>query len=740
MSIFDPSLSRSLPLALCVALASMASACGDESEPGDVQRVDGEPDALIEPDAQPDDQPEPEPLVLVPSFVEVSASPLRHVYAPGLLLLPEARVFDQFGRPLEAEVGFEVEPEGAAELQENGRWRLDQEGSVALVGCTGQGGDVAEVCGRFELIVDRGGPSITVTSPLGGAQLLASEHPEGVVEVEGTVADSSGALHLFVNGQRVDLDEAGGFTTQVSPRFGINHVEIIATDGLQAVEATSGVDFIWAEAYHAANDAGEQATVHFDDGMEVRIGRTFFDDGEPLERDPEATEVQTVDLAGILELLLQEIDIMSQIPNPITDSDTLSLSITQVRMDNTRIDVRVTDTGLELYIQLVGVRVGTSGRFSLEGTTLDLTGGITATASALATMTLSKAGLGAPYEVELDRVELALEQAESQFGSGEANAIFDLAESALRGVLEQTLLGAIEGAFIEDLPGTLRGVFDSLEGALNGLSFPLETGLGPAVQIDLAAQISTLTPEAGSHVEAVLDTRVSTNAAPLFAGSRGVALSRSLEEETPFFRGSALQIGLRLGLFYGLLHTVWDAGVLEIDVFDVLPAEIGFLLDAATVSARLPPMVTEPLPFESEGNLMVTLGQLEMVAEFGDQQDIYAFNIQVGAEISVADAAIALTLQSEPTITAWVVSTSGDAPQFDAATLRELLLTQLWPRLEGLFSESLSFPLPTVDLGSLGALAPSLSDMIVEIDLSRPLDVRGDHVIFDGVWRGTATF
>ncbi len=731
--------------ALLALIAAAALGC-EEERPGIIQVTD-EPEGS--PEGEPGGEPEAEPegLVLLPDFIEVAVDPLRHVYAPGVQVLPEGTAYDQFGRPMDdLEVTFSVEPQGAATLLDTGRWRLEREGSLALVGCA-RGADGALKCGRRALIVDKGGPSILVRRPPAGAQLLAAEDPE--VEVAGRVTDTHGDLRVVVNGQAVALDADGDFETTITPRFGINHVEIIATDGLQAVEATSGVDFLWAEAYHPVIHGGlgpggetidDLTGARFADGARLKIGRAFFDDGSPLVRDPLASEVLTDDLAGILELLIQEIDVMSRVPNPVADSDTLALRITEVRLDDTRVEIEVTDEGLDLYVQMRDVRVGTAGQFSVQGTTLSLDGGITATASAFVELTLKKDGAGADYEVGLSEVQLAFEEATSQFGSGEANAIFDLAEGALRGVLEDTLLEAVQGAFIDQLPDTLLGVFQSLEGALNGLSFNLETGLGPAIEVGMAAQVTTIDPVPGSHLDAILDMTVTAGGAPHFLDSRGVALSEAPDTPAPFFESSRLQIGMRLGLFNGLMHAIWDAGVLEINVFDVLPAELSFLLETATVSALLPPVITEPAPDELPNDLLITLGQLQMFADFGDQQDVYAFNVLVGADVSVDGAAITVTIAPDPQIRAWVVSTTGDAPQFSAATLEQLLLTQLWPRLEGLFNQSLSLPLPSVDLGSLGALAPSLAGMTMDIVLERPLDVRGGFLIFDGSWQGTAAF
>ena len=98
-----------------LALLLSATGCGEDVETGVVDRQDLEPEALIEPEAMPPEpSPTPDPIVLEVTFVEVSVDPLRHVYAPGLQLLPEVTIYDQFGREMEASATLNVEPDGAA--------------------------------------------------------------------------------------------------------------------------------------------------------------------------------------------------------------------------------------------------------------------------------------------------------------------------------------------------------------------------------------------------------------------------------------------------------------------------------------------------------------------------------------------------------------------------------------------------------------------------------------------------
>ncbi len=728
---------RHLAVGLCALV--WLSACGDDPKPSPVGQVDDNNDVLVNNDTnnQPNNEnndPLPPPP-LIPTTIQASASPLRHVYAPGLLVLPEATVFDQFGRPYpegeSPELTWTIEPPEAGTLQDTGRFKLETIGDATLVGCVPvESGE--SVCGSFDLIVDGQGPQISITSPQPGQWFVADQSPE--VTVTGTITDDNGevAVRGFVNGDEVDLDAEGNFTYVVEPSFGINHVDVVATDGLQAIESVGGVDFVWAQSYLPVPE--DRAQVGFDQGVKLRIAQNFMDDGEPLALPDETpATVLTEDLAGILELLLYEIDIMSQVPDPVVDQAALTLRIPSVRIGQPRIEVTIIEGGFELYIQLQGLRAGTQGRFDLQGVEVDLTGAITATASAFVRVRLNKPSADAPYDVGIETLEMAIEEAESQFASGEANAIFDLAESALRGVLEDTLLGALEGSFIDDLPNQLLSLFDSLENSLNGLNFDLDLGFGQPAAVGLTADVTLLEAVPNNRLEATVAMGVQTNANANFPEAPGVALEFPIEQPPPFFTSSPIQIAMSVGLLNGLLHTIWNAGILNIDASEILPAELSFLLEAAFVSGKLPPMITVPTPEDGiDGDVIITLGQLELAADFGDQQDAYAFNIKVGANIDFVDGALSVTISPEPRIVAWLVSSTGEAPGFAPATLEGIILSQLWPLIADLVGDSLSLPLPDIDLTSVADLAPDLSDISTEIVLNRPVDLRGGYLILDG--------
>lgn len=726
--------------------------CGDEAAPrqetvqgtqdtGDdaPQDTGGEEPQEDVPLDLPDEVDPNDPALDGPAAVVVTLEPAQALYRPGLRVLPKAVVLDGRGDPLEGvEVQWSVEPPEAASFQQDtGRWKLDQEGEVAFFGCLDVGSEGQRICGQKRVVSDAKGPSITLTAPTPGAWLQADQHP--TIRVAGYAEDTHGELGVFVNGQAAPLDAEGRFAVDVDPRFGINHLEVVASDGLQPLETLACADVLWAPQFLAPNPARGLASLRLERGLQMRLGRRFLDDGEPLSGEVLQGEVVTQDLAGALELLLYEVDLLGRLPNPVLNSDLGVLRLNRFSPGKPEVEVRVVESGLELYLRLGDVVVGTEGELSLEGETLNLDGEIGATLSAFARIKVRKRGPAAPYEVEIEEVALALEDVEPRFLDGAANALFAFAESALRGVVERLLVEDVIGALVEQVPDVLLGAFQSLEDGISGASVDLDTGLGPAILLSLDGAVTQLLPTEGRHLQAELALEVQTNQAPRHADGGGVPLEVPVATEAPFLEAPRIQIGVPLGLLNGLLYTLWDAGLMDLDVLGVLPSEVSFLIQDAQVSPKLPPVVRRPGPGEARTDLLLALGQFELKAQLPGQEDTYGFYVEVGADVMLEEGALVLSIQPQPSLEAWVVSTTGDAPRFTPDALRALLLSQLWPRLSELVAQSLRIDLPSLSLGDLGGLAPRIGELKLVPVQEGELLQEGGYLILEGNLEGRAT-
>lgn len=722
-------------LALALAL-SLLSACGEDEKPPVVstQMEADMGDSDMEPQGDTGQPEEDLPEPLVPTGLEVLIEPGRAIYKPGLNLLPTARVYDQHGAPLEgAEVRWSVEPAEAAALQGTGRWRLMSEGPITFHGCAGE--PAQEVCASKTVLSDQAGPRITIEAPLPGEQLSAEDG--ATLELRGQVTDTHGEVQLFFHGaQPVELGPDGSFSITVEPTPGVNHLELTATDGLQPADTVSAVDILWSRGYQPGPTEGV-ADLFLQDALTLHLGRRFLDDGQPLVVAEDQQEIIVQDLAGVLELLLQEVEVLSRLPDPVIDSDVVSLRLTSFRALDSTVEIRALEDGLEIFLRLGNVRLGTQGLFSLQGEEISLDGAIEATASAYIRVSLSKESREAPYVVDLTSLEVALEELRPRFLDGDANAVLDFAQSALRATVEQLLLDMVVQDFAQDVPGVLADALSSLDGALSGLSLPLDTGLSAPINLELDAGVYRVTTHPGEHIEANLEAAIRTGAPSLHPESRGVGLMHWPQAQAPFLSNKRLQIGGPMALLNGILHTLWDAGLMDIPVSDVLPPEIGFLILDANVVPRLPPVIRPRRPGDLDHDMILELGQFELHAQLAQQQDVYGFLVQVGADISLADGQLQVVISPDLTITIWVISSTGEeGARFTPDALRGAIVSQLLPLLTDLLAQSISVPLPVLEVNEITELAPGLDGLTLTPVQERPLQFRDGFFFFEGNLEG----
>ncbi|MFU8805800.1 MAG: hypothetical protein ACNA8W_18455, partial [Bradymonadaceae bacterium] len=539
-------------------------------------------------------------------------------------------------------------------------------------------------------------------------------------------------VYVHLNGMPVEVNQEGHFSASLIPHFGVNSIEVIASDNVHSQSTRKRFDVLWAADYLLPEE--DRNGLRLDDGIAFRLGQGFFDNGLPPTVLSEQ-QIITEDLADIIYLLLSYIDLGESIPNPVVDSDVFYLEVGDVDVHEPYVEIDVTDDGLELFIQISHLQAATAGHIELSDRTLDLTGHILASLSIIAQITVSKDGPELPFDIELANFELAIESAEAHFESVEANAIFELAESALRENLEALLLDTISTSFVDVLPDFLLDLFSSLEQAMADRSFEIDLGLGQPFALSFDGRIGFLDTHYREALEGAVEVDMSVDLPAIHIHSRGVPLMMPLVKEPPFFYTSRIQIGLRLAMVNGMLHTLWNAGLLELDVGDLLPDGVAALIQDASFSAKLPPLLSPPL-FGEPHDLLLHLGQIEVHLEYAAQTDVFAANLVVGVDLVVDHGEIGIQIADEPRLALWLVETTGSAPVLNEQNLRQLILAQLWPELEASLGAGLSFGLPVPDLGALADYAPALEALALELRMTRPLAVRDGFILLDTAFEG----
>ena len=741
-----PTLMRTLRLLLFIGLTSQVACAGCRDEPTgppkntpvvlDMNGGNGDMNGNND-----SDMGEPDPDLPAPTwagYVVIEVDPLDPLYRTGDEVQLTATLFDTDEAAVEgATFDWKVEPAGAAELGEDNTWTIAAQGEIIFEACSMMlDFDGAPVCDRQRIVVDDAPPSLEITSPQPGEEIDGSLQQN--IVVTGVATDENGELALFINGQSVDTDKDGNFSIELSPEFGINHIEVVASDGLNRSDTVKELDVLWAPAWEPGIQQEMISGTEFEDGLLLHLGRRFFDDGRPPLTNMEGASF-TEDLADILTLLIRYIDLTSLIPNPVVDSDDLSLTISNFSLGRPTIEIDITEGGIALYLSADNLVIDTVGQLTVSDQTLDLTGTISAGIGILAAISIDKDGIGQPFVVEVTELEVAIERADSNFVDPEADAIFELAQSALRLQIETVLVDALRSSFIDTIPTLLSDALNGIETALSGQSFPLEPGFVDPIDVTFSGRIEELEKNPRQSIEMRLRTSLvasTTSKNP----SLGTPMMQPFESGAiPLLQTSRIQIALRLALINGLLHGLWDAGLLDIDATDLLPEDLTSLVEEATVHATLPPVAVPPTKGEPY-DLFLQIGQLELSLKspLTGQTVIYGVNLSAGVNVGVTDNELAVTIAEEPIVKIWVIETDdGKAARLKPSQLEGLFRNQLWPELTGALGEGLGLPLPALEIPELGTYAPELSTFTLSFDQAGPIVVRDGFVIVESRLRGT---
>ena len=707
---------------------------GNDSEGNDEANA-SEPNNSTEPTnaSEPEPEPEPEPESTY-EHVLVDVSPTRFAYDVGATITPSATVYDDQWETVDIDVDWTVTPESAVEPDGDGKWTVQEKAEITFRACVVDEGEVTSVCGERKIIASDGMHSVIIERPLPGEHFDGSE--DAVIPVEGVVVDELSGDAVQVNGQTVDVDDEGRFTHEVTPEFGINTITVRTSDGVNPNNDFAAVSVMWAPAYMApeidADDHRISSTI--DEAIVLKLGQNFLDDGEPYTEIPEV-QIITEDLADILHLVLEQIDIASQIPNPVVDSNALMLSIPDVIINDPVIELDSTDDGLELFGQIPDLHAETQGYIEFSDEVIDLDGSLSAKISLFASVDIDKAGADEPFHTDLVDFEIAVEGATPNFNSEEANAIFELADSVLRDNIEDILLEGIDLSFIETLPDMLLDILDSLEEIIDGYEIELDLGMGDPLTLSFDGAVEQFTPIRGEGLEGIVSAELSVDAEPHFPDTLGVPMLQAEDVASPFFSQGRVQLGIDLTMVNAIFHNLWNAGLLDLDITEMVPDNFASLIEEGHAEGLLPPVLAPPVGDEPH-DLMLHLGQFEFALDWSDQQDRFGAAIVVGADVSIANEQVSIEISEEPDITLWLIETDEDEPLMSTAELHQLIDTFLWPEVEAMVGDSLAIALPLPELDALAEYAPALSTMTLNARMTRPMDVREGYLMLDAAIEG----
>jgi len=723
-------LKTSLGLSLSMLFVVALSACQDDAprrKPGGGDaRLDAADAAPLTDSAPPPVDVSPPPVDAVSTvdatvdadatapapvgWVEVTLSPRRPVYGPEDEVTARARVFAVTGAALDdVSFAFDVAPAGAATVDALGRITWAAEGPGAVRACTPEG-----VCGETAFWVDAGPPKLTIASPETGSALGGDQ--TSTIRVRGNAVDSSGAVVVRVNGDVVGVEPSGDFLVDLPARFGVNHVEVTADDGVRRPPSRATRDVLWAPRWVRADADG----VTLPEAGALRLDQSLLDSDAPRPA-LDAAQVALPNLASLLTTALALAEPDALLPQaPLSEGDVLRLSIEGVDLGAPEVELRVVPEGLELFLRLGEIRVTTAGAFAFQGESIALDGALVARVAAFALIDVvtQEGTLTAAHRAS----GVVVEGIEGRFADPAANALIETLGGRLRGLVEGLVEDVIVGVVRDQLPTLLSDGLQGLVGGLARLPVELNTGIAgaPVASLTLGLSPARVTTPRDTFVGVELDARVSQRA-PVVSPSERVPGVPALEaSSSPRALDAQIGLLLRLELLNALLHEVWRTGLLQLEL--PLPDALAATLGRVTIDARLPPVVAPALP-GSAWPLDAQIGALrvEIRAPAAERGDVYMVRLAAGLTLAPGDTGtLSLSTEPEPRVDAELIEQADDQPVLTPDALEVLFATAVWPQLEQALAGGLAVTLPEVqvDAGAFAGFAPRLQSLALRPDLS----------------------
>lgn len=643
---------------------------------------------------------------------------------------PIGQGVDAYGNPIAGDVPIhmiDASPAGHHRIvgSNNDKIRFDLEGiytvtatAVSDPGLTASG----------ELVVDQTRPLLVLTSPERGVVTDTLT----TVTLSGSVSDNLGRIGALRVGELAIPvpPEGGDFSFEVPLRYAVNLLDVHALDpwGNEAV-ATRAVER--SSDYFALTERTFESD-GVDNALVLVLLQEVFDD---FDHDEPVRD----DIAHLFEFIVDNLDIASLLPSPLTEFDCIggkcTIEFDDVTMDDVNVTMTLTPGRIHLRVELVKL-VGSIILYFpcdvpviCQQRPLQPLPGYVSTDRVLLETDIFLAIVGGETvartentTMEMDGLDVRIEDP-----TGLGQAAIDLVVTYLR----EPLIAALEQLVIDLIQNELADALDQLFSALT---------------IDERFEVPSPIPGQPANVIALRTTPKGVDIAPERAQIR---LDGLVVAETPqrprehlgsikhvgcappaalsFPPPAPVVVGLHDDFINQLLFAIWEGGTLTLNLGPnesaALVGEFG-LEDATIVVDALLPPVFDSCGADQEKILeRVVLGDLwiEAQANFLGEPMHLGLWLLTEAPVTVQFApneagALVATLVLGELDPMWieVITNEGRFAGNDEAVI-SLVQGTLVPQLLSSFTEGASFELPSIDLGSLTSAVPA--GTVINIDV-----------------------
>ncbi len=635
-------------------------------------------------------------LPALPASMVLGQVPEQSIYAVGSLVLITHQVSDRFGNNVpDAVVDKEstiisgdgpILPMGEDSFQYmgEGRYRV----TATVQGPTD--GDV-EIRVTLQINVNSRGPALVCESP--GDASMRNAAPGTVLTFRGSAVDANDVESVLVNGQPATVGEDGSFTRSITTRFGINFVDVVATDGF-GQESTKVCSFL------AANQWGVFGSALADTIM-LKLVQAAWDDG--------SRSGGINDFDDILSLVLNSSGPRNAVHAALLASNPLKpascdqricafgvcwcvLSSEVIYQDSVfggphTSAIALVGGGVQTTAQLNDIRLRLRVRGEAAEIDYDTMGWVTISNVRVSLILDAALSGGQPgLSVRPGSVVVTVGSISADFDGIDGaiiNIIISLAQGTVRNIVANTLRNFVTANF----DAVLDSLMSNLDISTLGTTFnvPRIAG-GPPIPVSFGVGFSSLNTTT-SRMLIGISTRFTAPLANNYF-SLGVPLPPGNVWNDPI---SVTRTGVpaHIGIFNQVLHALWRGGMFEAtftgaDIDPDLPAEA-----RAEIVTRLPP-VAQIIGSQVE----IHLGGIEASVEHPDLPE----NLQVSLGATVRTS----------------VSLNGNDLAFSGLSIEELYISSdalalsgadqqqledmLRPLLQQLANSALNDALPSIPL------------------------------------------
>ncbi|MFW5966722.1 MAG: hypothetical protein ACOCV2_04340, partial [Persicimonas sp.] len=495
----------------------------------------------------------------LPDDLAISKVPDKSYYGLGQVVEVAAVVSDQYGNRIEdASLTYDSQPDG--EEFGHGRMRYHEEGVYTVtVTVDGETRDDVELEDSVDIEVNGQGPDIECDSPADGSMVDGSA-ADGIT-LQGFVEDAQGIDSLEIEGEDVPVANDGYFEYDLTTRYGMNYVDIVArddADGDYQEENSTTCTFLMADEWAKEDE-------HMDDSVALALDQNAVDDG--------STSGSINSLNDMLHTVLGSDGLENQIDsallaqNPLVD-DCYDYYLGCYNYEVNYIADTVVlggphDTSLELLNGGLGLDA-TLRNLSLD---LDVDSDL-----ADATGTVSIDTIDAEIDFDVDhhngapRVTVRPGTVNVEAGSVDidVDGLPDWLDSIITSLAEGTVRSTVEDQLESFLQNDVNDMLDGVVGNLDVSSFgstfsvPSLDGSG-SIPIQFGVDITSVDLDT-SRALFGLSTRIEADSVERATDSEGIALLQDdLLYTGPF--DESLTAAVHVGTLNQVLHALWRGGL-----------------------------------------------------------------------------------------------------------------------------------------------------------------------------------